>query len=383
MARYTMTAVALLCLGFAAALPSTTSAQQTLIGCRKTDGTIFINDRLRGMYAEDPMQNMCGPAGCSGCLLITTGTTGPRLSCTSIWAASTDQWCNDSCNHVPAFCPDTHCKCTPQTPPSPVAASTTRGTTWSTETLENFEVLEPVSTTTEAPTTTVAATTTTVAATEAPTTATMLPVDDNEKADRICKGTCAMLKRNCNTGLLVCGSDTVNVAELCPVTCSAATEAPTTVAATEAPPTTVIFPYDAVNCPFNARVPATCWGNSAYQICSADRQGAYDAVMRFQGSMEEMYLAYQRLITSSSCRPTVAATTTVAPTPAATTAKPCAGGDIGEQQQKALAAMELTAKSIMATATALVNSIKEVDAETASMERELANIEAQLKEKNC
>lgn len=50
--------------------------------------------------------------------------------------------------------------------------------------------------------------------------ATMLPVDDNEKAGRICKATCAMLKRKCTTGLVVCGSSTANVAELCPVTCS-------------------------------------------------------------------------------------------------------------------------------------------------------------------
>jgi hypothetical protein len=55
--------------------------QPVLVGCKRDDGSIFINDQLRTMFAEDPDQNMCGPSGCSGCPLITS--TSGDLECSS------------------------------------------------------------------------------------------------------------------------------------------------------------------------------------------------------------------------------------------------------------------------------------------------------------
>ena len=49
-----------------------------LVGCRRTDGSIFTNDKLRAMYAQDPTQNMCGPSGCSGCPLVADDETGKQ-----------------------------------------------------------------------------------------------------------------------------------------------------------------------------------------------------------------------------------------------------------------------------------------------------------------
>jgi len=45
-------------------------AVPVLIGCRQQDGSTFINDNLKAMYAKDATQNMCGPSGCSNCTLI-------------------------------------------------------------------------------------------------------------------------------------------------------------------------------------------------------------------------------------------------------------------------------------------------------------------------
>lgn len=52
-----------------------------LVGCRQEDGTIFINDQLRDMYAADPTQNMCGPSGCSNCALVESASLQDRSWC--------------------------------------------------------------------------------------------------------------------------------------------------------------------------------------------------------------------------------------------------------------------------------------------------------------
>ena len=53
----------------------TASSPPGLIGCRQTDGSIFINDKLKELYAGDPFQSMCGLAGCPGCSIV-EGQTG-------------------------------------------------------------------------------------------------------------------------------------------------------------------------------------------------------------------------------------------------------------------------------------------------------------------
>jgi len=46
--------------------------------------------------------------------------------------------------------------------------------------------------------------------------------DDNELADRVCKGTCAHLKNSCGK-LLGCGDQSFDVSKHCPVTCAQGT----------------------------------------------------------------------------------------------------------------------------------------------------------------
>ena len=62
-------------------------AVPVLIGCRKQDGSIFINDLLKAMYATDATQTMCGPSGCSSCTLVEKNS-----SCTNgCYSAGTDK----------------------------------------------------------------------------------------------------------------------------------------------------------------------------------------------------------------------------------------------------------------------------------------------------
>jgi len=56
------------------------------------------------------------------------------------------------------------------------------------------------------------------------------------------------------------------------------------------------MPWHPSNCPMYAdKYPDTCWGNTAYQVCPADRSGAYHAVMKHRGNQKAMHDAYVRL----------------------------------------------------------------------------------------
>ena len=59
--------------------------------------------------------------------------------------------------------------------------------------------------------------------------------------------------------------------------------------------------FDPENCPFNSKIPATCWGDSAYQHCPADRQGAYNAVMAQKPDQQAMHAVFVGLTSGKIC----------------------------------------------------------------------------------
>jgi len=56
--------------------------------------------------------------------------------------------------------------------------------------------------------------------------------------------------------------------------------------------------HNPVNCPHSAMHADTCWGNSAYQMCPIDRQGAYMKVMAKRGDQSAMHTVFQTLTTA-------------------------------------------------------------------------------------
>ncbi|KAF1832822.1 hypothetical protein BDW02DRAFT_599588 [Decorospora gaudefroyi] len=61
----------------------------------------------------------------------------------------------------------------------------------------------------------------------------------------------------------------------------------------------LVDPWHPVFCPFG-NVDATCWADTAYQKCAADRQGAYDVIMAEKaGGQEAMY--YKYLCVTATC----------------------------------------------------------------------------------
>jgi len=59
--------------------------------------------------------------------------------------------------------------------------------------------------------------------------------------------------------------------------------------------------HDPALCP-HGLTSATCWGDSAYQMCPLDRQGAYHKVMARRGSQEAMHAVFARLtVTGLGC----------------------------------------------------------------------------------
>jgi hypothetical protein len=146
--------------------------------------------------------------------------------------------------------------------------------------------------------------------------------------------------------------------------------------------TTTTAPHDTANCPFNSKVPATCWGNSAFQRCPAGRQAAYDAVMAKRGDTKAMHDVYVALLSGAipGCKTAATDTTT---TPSVATAAPCTVEQVGAQQRQALSALQTTADAIVASTKRIVEDIKSVDLDTAEAEAELRRLEAALDAKNC
>ena len=89
----------------------------------------------------------------------------------------------------------------------------------------------------------------------------------------------------------------------CPCPMCVTTPAPTTTitsgstTTTTTTTTTTLMPWHPSNCPIYpyANYPDTCWGNTAYQVCPADRSGAWHAVMKHRGNQKAMHDAYLRL----------------------------------------------------------------------------------------
>jgi len=64
-----------------------------------------------------------------------------------------------------------------------------------------------------------------------------------------------------------------------------------------------LAPHDCVNAPHGQQNLHTCWGDSAYQICPENRQGAYDLVQKAvskDGGQAESYAVYQKLLADGS-----------------------------------------------------------------------------------
>ena len=58
--------------------------------------------------APEPREPRSPPASAAG------SGVASRLQCQAVYpyeGEAVDKWCDENCNHVPAFCPESHCMC--------------------------------------------------------------------------------------------------------------------------------------------------------------------------------------------------------------------------------------------------------------------------------